>query len=292
MNAPTRAHRRSGLQRARVKLNRIAKPCMFCGNTSETLTKEHVFADWISELFCREPNGTYELIRRDGTVKSFSNTLFQHTVRAVCASCNNGWLSDLEATVKPVLGPMILNGAGTELPPKLQAALATWAVKTQLVMDRLHSKDRVMPDSEARAFYAAQRPLPTHLVVIAHRSNYVDETKRELISTALTTSARTLYVSKEISDEVSADMPTWQAEGRNVYYSTFAVGRAVFQVFGHNLPARIEFFDIDGASFVSRLWPNQDQTVSWPPATPVDTSIRVLHDYFKLPPAPETADAK
>lgn len=263
---------------------------MFCGRADQRLTKEHVFADWISELFGREPGSTYELMAPDGGVTTFSQTLFQHRIRAVCASCNHGWMSELEATVKPFLGRMILNGAETALPPEQQKSLATWAVKTQLVMDRLHPNYRVVPDSEAAAFYAAQEPLPTHFVLTAQRTGYMDETNKELIASAVSQSATALNVRDEIVGEVARDIPEWRNEGKNVYFTTFAVGRAVFQVFGHNLPVKIEFFDIDDLPFVSRIWRTQDRTVIWPPAAPVDPSIRVFHAYFKVPPVPTSGD--
>lgn len=47
-------------------------------------------------------------------------------VRCVCQKCNNGWMSELENEIKPVLAPMI-NGYRTLLTPDEQMTLARWA---------------------------------------------------------------------------------------------------------------------------------------------------------------------
>lgn len=54
------------------------------------------------------------------------------TVRAVCKSCNNNWMSDLEDTIRPFVGPMIL-GRGTPLVIDQQLQLATWLFKNFLM---------------------------------------------------------------------------------------------------------------------------------------------------------------
>src|ERR1019366_8722100 len=85
--------------------------------------------------------------------------------------------------VKPTLGPMMINGWGTGLSPRVQSRLARWAVKTAVILDQLGPPPRVVPASENHAFYAAKQPLRTHLVVIAHRSTTErDKAGRELLA--------------------------------------------------------------------------------------------------------------
>jgi hypothetical protein len=53
----------------------------------------------------------------------------------VCVQCNTGWMSDLEQRTRPVLGPMLRGPAlPVSLDPAQQATLATWAVKTSLLV--------------------------------------------------------------------------------------------------------------------------------------------------------------
>jgi hypothetical protein len=82
----------------------MANACVFCGTTTEKITKEHVFPDWISELFGREPGGTAEMVESDGSIQAFPTVPFQQQVRVVCKPCNEGWMADLESDVKGFLG--------------------------------------------------------------------------------------------------------------------------------------------------------------------------------------------
>jgi hypothetical protein len=55
----------------------------------------------------------------------------------VCINCNNGWMESLERDASPVLGPLLLGaapGASRVLDPDQQAILATWSVKTSLLL--------------------------------------------------------------------------------------------------------------------------------------------------------------
>jgi len=56
------------------------------------------------------------------------------TTGAVCASCNNGWMSDLEGRAKPMLETM-LEGRGRALHQEGQRTLAAWALKTAIMVD-------------------------------------------------------------------------------------------------------------------------------------------------------------
>lgn len=53
----------------------------------------------------------------------------------VCVRCNTGWMKQLEDRTAPVLGPMLLDPPlPVVLDPARQATLATWAVKTSLLL--------------------------------------------------------------------------------------------------------------------------------------------------------------
>jgi hypothetical protein len=54
---------------------------------------------------------------------------------AICESCNTGWMRRLEAVVAPVLKPMAVNAQRTVLAPDVQVKIATWAVKTALLLE-------------------------------------------------------------------------------------------------------------------------------------------------------------
>jgi hypothetical protein len=62
-------------------------------------------------------------------------------VRDICATCNNGWMSELEMDAKRVLTPAIL-GEPTIIAANDQAIVAAWGHKTALVNMRVSSEDQ------------------------------------------------------------------------------------------------------------------------------------------------------
>jgi len=144
----------------------LARQCVFCGSTSD-LTREHVLPDWLTEIgLDPEPSihhaGPLNRLPRQWSAKSFKTT-----VKMVCATCNNGWLSQLEGAAKPVIAPLI-RGEPRRLPVEDQALIATWTCKTSL-MSLLVSSDQArlsgygVPLGEYAALYAQRdrvEPLP------------------------------------------------------------------------------------------------------------------------------------
>jgi hypothetical protein len=108
-------------------------PCVFCGTTG-SLSTEHVVPKWVRKaLQISEP------------VKEFRGTTYVGAAEAlaivfhdVCTSCNTGWMERLEMAARPALEPLLLGAAADTtrmLDPDQQAILATWAVKTALLLN-------------------------------------------------------------------------------------------------------------------------------------------------------------
>jgi hypothetical protein len=116
--------------------------CIFCTRQPPevVISKEHPFADWLRDLFPRTAETTHTLgvlewasspgrspskeTRRSGQGHSGSKT-----IRRVCRSCNQTWLSNkIEEVARPILTPLI-NGERFELDPAMQQVLATWAAE-------------------------------------------------------------------------------------------------------------------------------------------------------------------
>jgi hypothetical protein len=111
-----------------------ARQCLFCPNAADS--KEHLWSDWILKSL---PKRT--LIRQiigKSPLKQFSSAV---TVKCVCRRCNNGWMSELEATVKPPIGSMM-----QDLPLTLdtlqQKNISLWAMKTAMVVDATNTNTR------------------------------------------------------------------------------------------------------------------------------------------------------
>jgi hypothetical protein len=90
-----------------------------------------------------------------------SKVSFGRAVKTVCEACNSGWMSDLETTVRPFLGPLAL-GHRTSLAATDQGALATWLWKTMLMFDCSKPTRSYDRDAYGR-FYVDRRPPPLNL---------------------------------------------------------------------------------------------------------------------------------
>jgi hypothetical protein len=111
--------------------------CLACGPTSATPSREHIFSQWLQEflnirnlslgLYRRNNEGSAERTRPDISLSSF-------TLKRICGTCNNGWMSRLEERVKPVLKPL-LDGSSTleSLDVDQRQVLAQWAAKTAII---------------------------------------------------------------------------------------------------------------------------------------------------------------
>lgn len=106
------------------------KPCLFCGQTG-SLSREHVIPKW-----ARKALGAHGVIEERSGVTRRMDALAV-ILPQVCTGCNTGWMNALEQRVRPFLAPMFL-GSASALPvvldPAQQATLATWAVKTSLLL--------------------------------------------------------------------------------------------------------------------------------------------------------------
>jgi hypothetical protein len=100
--------------------------CAFCRATE--VTDEHVWPKWISGQLRGHRGFTMATPHGPRKMRSLDITA------PVCVTCNNRWLSVLEKDVQPVLGPLIY-GEERTLSPDEQRRLATWVVKTALMLD-------------------------------------------------------------------------------------------------------------------------------------------------------------
>ena len=150
----------------------MRRTCVFCG-AAGPLTKEHVFGDWLSRIgLSPEP-----VTHRSGPLNRVGKNLgtgpmFARTVRNVCSSCNNGWMSTLEQIAQQALTPLILGEPG-KVAPAQQGAVALWAQKTALVAMLVSSEaERAagygLAESEYRRLYEIRdqsRPLEASMML-------------------------------------------------------------------------------------------------------------------------------
>lgn len=169
-----RAFDRNVFRHSHALTDRVVEPvppCWFCDTDMRGKSAEHVFPQWL----LRDYGAANELTRptrRDHLTPWMLSDRGPIPLRSlkvnVCAACNNGWMSQLEAAAKPLLtGPR----AG-ELNPDDVETLARWFTKTATVLN-VSMPYRLLVDRAARHSLAAGG-MPTDLYVALHRVSRQD----------------------------------------------------------------------------------------------------------------------
>ena len=104
------------------------------------IMRDHIFSNWISEVLPPAVVGPdisceRSVICDPRPVKRwFPTEATGDTRRALCQSCNAGWITGLEGAVQLLLPPMI-NGHSAQLMPHEQVTVATWAVLQAVIFE-------------------------------------------------------------------------------------------------------------------------------------------------------------
>jgi hypothetical protein len=172
-------------------------------------------------------------------------------VKFVCAHCNNGWMSQLENRVKPLV-EALFNEKSVTLDSSDQTALAAWSVKNAMVFEALGlDRSWFFVETERKALREALRPAPRTSVWIA---KCVDHG-------GVFCSASDLGGVAGVSvDQVK------------VYVTTMGFGPLAIQVLSGNLPDAIAPSTTITADLrpgpwnrvTLRIWPAQRESVVWP----------------------------
>jgi hypothetical protein len=240
--------------------------CVFC-KADGPLTAEHVFPDW-SKPYVSDDSGpgtqTRTIIHAgEPTSHSYRTNAANVTVRAVCASCNSGWMSHLEHAAKPLLVPMVVGQESVVLSADEQAVVATWCVKTSLVAGAKFTP--ATPERFYERLYDSRAVGPTDRVWIGRTAGqqftYLDH--------------RPLKVRPVEEPEPAVE---------NAYATTLALGHLAAYVVGRldAEPDTDKVVDQLGAGLL-QIWPPSDPLL-WPPAgTFTITGLDALADVVAGP---------
>ena len=269
--------------------------CVFCRATDVPMSDEHVFGNWIHRLFGRDPNGRAEVVNAEGVPMGWNRGLFSDVLTIVCDECNNEWMSVMENDVSALLGPMILDGRTTVLPPPFQAKLAAWAVKTAFVADYLPTGSSVVPEAEYDRSYRSadpdderrRLPLSGQMVWIAHRATFLDQAGRRAVGQILMEPMLTLRVSEgEDGEAAKTNLDTWLSQGMGGCYFSITCGHFVCQVVGHNFPiaGQIDVNAREPDQLLRQIWP-VSEPLTWPPPAAIETigGLEALHRALPRP---------
>lgn len=137
--------------------------CIFCGGSP--LSKEHLWSSWTRDVIgvsTALSHSHYQTVAwvagRDIQPRQRKGTnggLDTAKLRVVCKThCNNGWMSRLDTTVKPIATPLI-KGATCTLSQSQQAPLARWIIMKTMVIEHatnqplstFHERQKIMQGS-------------------------------------------------------------------------------------------------------------------------------------------------
>ena len=235
------------------------RTCAFCGASGVKISNEHAWPNWIRALF---PAGPTTII---GTRPGRKNVVFSPpegdmgvTVNVVCkATCNEGWMSALEESVKPFLAPMIRDGAATTLTPIQQATLTRWALKTAMVFE--------FTDRTSEPFYTFEERDALRRRLLPMGSTIIESARHHGQRFLSTAHARRMTFTGTVKS---------RAFPLSAVSTTISVGQFVVQVF--SLRSTVDAgmwvpWDSEFTPCVVRLWPPvKDSLPTWPAAETLD----------------------
>jgi hypothetical protein len=179
-------------------------------------------------------------------------------VRAPCAPCNNGWMSQLESEAKPII-EALLDGYLKSVDYPSQLILAAWAVKTAMVLEGFDPNRPLFYLGEERAQMRAGRTLPQRTGVwIAKCVN-----QRDFYS------ARTDHTTEPGPDSCQA------------LAVTMAFGALAFQVFTLRAPAATppeinvpcKSRSVPWDDTLVQMWPASQEPKPWPAKYGLDSDV-------------------
>jgi hypothetical protein len=228
--------------------------CKFCGKPGSS--DEHIIAQWIGRLLSEgAPPGAHFVFHHRSAhpevgiperVKTAK--LPSYRTRAFCRPCNNGWMSELEVRVRPVLEPLIL-GKPRILSREDQALLSFWATKTLFGFQALEheSTEWARPEDYAE-LHELQAPLPRSQVWLG-----AGEPKGEIAWQRAHS-----YRLNEAAPE--------QIDG---FGATLTIGHAVFYLaIGYTARPGLRL-RYDAAMALKEIWPSTRDELHWPPTVTV-----------------------
>lgn len=142
----------------------LTKTCIFCGRTP--LTDEEFWPKWIRKIFPSKGVNKHiggSVYKGQLSIKKLTGHFSSKKVKFFCATCNNGWMSQIEQDVASVLTPLI-NNEHTCLTTADRRLIAKWAILRTIVSEYANSQDKVVSKADRQTFYRRKS---------AHRGWYV-----------------------------------------------------------------------------------------------------------------------
>jgi hypothetical protein len=226
------------------------KECGFCFQKVVKLSGEHIYSDWMNELF-REP-WERRFTLPDGRVFTFPKAALDWKEKVACGACNNGWMSDIEEKhARPTLTPLIVGQIGIPITQSAARSMAIFAFKTAAVLDLMPIRQRQKKPYFSKRIRAAFREkLTIPPSVWMWMCPYVAAN----------------YRADTFATNYHGDSPI--IGPIHLYVCTYAIGHFVFQVVSlksiHSGAFRLAAGDPTFNKAAIQFWPNLIPNFVWP----------------------------
>lgn len=242
--------------------------CIFC-KSSKQLTDEHV----ISKSVRRNLPKTESVIPVAGNNGLKPETALNIVLsKAVCARCNNGWMSRVEKDFVRIFKHQLYSLKQRFVDSDGQKSTATWAVKVALLIQLYTSAasgqqlGHFVPDSHLQWLGKETSPPPETIVWIAAIHNPIG-----------------------LAHCQPSSLATSRDTTPDAYFVSFSVGHLLFNVFGPEFITTADGNRIRPqtlgppkrlAETLIEIWPGNSRDLMWPPMKPVlADELRALEDW-------------
>lgn len=254
---------------------KVTKPCLFCG-AAGSLSREHVIPRWAAKEL------GVGAVSEERSGKARKLDALSIVLPQVCVRCNTGWMNKLEQRTAPLLAPMLL-GPASALPivldPLQQAVLATWAVKTSLLLTYRTFKAQSggwIPDDNLKWLFLhgpSEMPPGARVWLGAVRP-------------------RDPATSRNLSASAQAECLLDSSSNPVAHIGTFSLGHVLFQVFccerhASDLSSDSQAWLAPATQFASSLIEitRASTHVSWPPEAVFATdAVQIVGQRISAPP--------
>jgi hypothetical protein len=236
--------------------------CIFCHKRANS--KEHLWPKWLVDSVVQDRSSKIEMMFANRPDVIVENGKYV-TCRCVCKECNEGWMGDLEADIKPILEPLMYDSS-SPLDYLKQLALSIWTTKTAIVYECVKGEGTFYAPADRQHLLAWRMPPPDTLIWIGRYEN------------SFSLFVENHYLSNPENTNVLS-------EG---CVTTFAMGRFVIQIFtarrspqGEGLSFNVVTKEGEWGRLLIQIWPVLEQVVRWPPALSFGPSEEKLHELAK-----------
>lgn len=226
--------------------------CIFCGKIG--VTKEHLFSDWLRELFPRSRDDSHTLTRLVSWTprprferKDKQGHTGSRKVRKVCKSCNSEWISAIDDAAKKH-APALIMGQSVTITDEARRALASWFAKLAMVADAMDASTALIEQIDRDWICSTSLPPMNWQIWIGY---YVGEDWRDL---AMQHHSGVLHFAAIGDPEMLAGY---------VNAATFGMGNLLALVIGTAL-VNMEVNIGNANDMLRRIWPARSEPFAWP----------------------------